>query len=471
MLKLILILFLTTSLYQTQTSKIIHLTESLIPNFLKTKKTETRLEIYYFQDCEKSDQLLKELEEIKLQIKGSPIYLIDCKEENRYLCDPYKLKYLPHITYRKKKIKEDIESGLSVKSIIEQINNLNKNFVFYLLEENDYEKIDQSIMKYGVCLLFIGKPSGEDLEVFSDSALVNREVLESFIVENEDILERLGLEHEKKGIYLLRDRVPRFVFYDKELFKSLNDFVEKNKYDQIEELTTEFWENNQKYFSESRNLFFFYNEDCTKKDKKLLEKARFFFHNNEITFFVITKRKNKKLYNKLKKIFGIPNFCTFVVTKKINDFNWEKIMFPGSLSFEEVNFYLENVKKGNVKFYYKSEKESKTEKHILNGDNINFMLKNLSKSKYILFHTNLSKKSEIFIKFKEIIKQKKIDDNFEIFTFNLDLNDYQDFIIDQEPLILFYDEDNEPGNYDRPVEIAEFRKFIDEIYQEEKEEL
>ena len=469
--KPLIILLLALKTFQN-ISKIIHLTEKNLKNFEKTKKTSNRLEIYYFKNGKKSNFIINALPELSKSISEIPIYLINCKEENLYICNPYELKYLPHITFRKENsIVENIESGLSIKSIIEKINNFNKNFVTNLFLEKDFEIIDESIFRNGFALVYIGgKPEVEILKNFENSCIFFRNEIKGFIIENELILARLGLENEKKGIYLLRDKNPKFLYYDNELYKNLNDFIEKNMFEKIQELTSEFWQKSQNYFKQGRNLFFFYNEDCDKKEKKILEKARFFFKYNQIGFFMITKKKNKKLYKKLEKIFGVPNFCTFVITKKINDFTWEKIMFPGNYPFEDVNVFLENVKLGNVKFYFKSEKESKIEKNFLNGDNINFVLKNLIKPKFILFFSNFSKNKKIFLDFKKIIDEKKIDDSFEIFLFNLDLNDYKDFVIDEEPLILFFDED-EPENYDGKVVIEGFREFVKQVELENNQDL
>ena len=65
-----------------------------------TKNTCNRLEIYYNDGIDEDTLILDLIKILNEKLSDLNIYMINCEYHNQAICDPYKLKYLPHLLYR-----------------------------------------------------------------------------------------------------------------------------------------------------------------------------------------------------------------------------------------------------------------------------------------------------------------------------------------------------------------------------------
>ena len=439
--------------------------------YLAYKNAQRHFAIFYADWHKESRPLLKDMPILEKKFIDLPIFSVNCDEDNSHLCDPTKMKHLPQIEYFDRGVTKVTSGMLGVDSVIEWIKTLKEEPVLFIKTEGDVEKFNKWIKTDYAALLYKGKMDEERKKMVEELAFRYEGNIRTYQVEKEELYKGLAIEELNDGLYLYRNRKQRVLPYDLASgTKGLKKFLQRNRYKQLVVLTPEKWKEINDDESELGYAFYFFDTDCSNKERTVIKKIFTYYRLQDLAYFRIVKRKNPEFFNQLKSHFGVPEVCAFVIAKRVNEFTYEKFLYTDFFTTKRIASLMDKFKKKELPIYLKSKSSGNFEKNEIASTDLSTAVNNYDKHIFILFFAKRSVDSDIMKKFTSLIDTEDSKKAYKCFKIDLDENDISEFDIYQEPLIIFFNK-NDKGN---PLEYAEevnedsMMKFIEDNKVESK---
>lgn len=434
-------------------------------DFLTYSKWKPHLAVFYTDWNDHCKIFMKNLNQITVKFPKLTIFTIKCDEDNSALCEPNNMTYLPQLEFYSKGTVKRNTGALSINTVKEWLQKLHGAPYERLRSEKDVEKMRKWMRTDFAVLIHKGNAAEDKKKTLRRLAYQHAEKIRTYFVEDAGLIDNLGLKDKADGLYMLRNAKRAIVPITIESPRHFREDLIKHRYRKIKNLTKKDWENIQ--VDQHKLSLIMFDQGCSRTEKQVLRRVYTFYKLKQLNYYKISPKSNSELLATIGSELGAPSFCNFIIAHNVNPLFWRKFLFAEYFNLDSIHSIMEKLNRNKLPVYYKSKHNSQLGKDELNCYSFSDTLNMLSRDLFVLFYKSRSKEIDRVQSYLEVMESMTKENGFDMRMVDLDHNDIQEFMIEQEPVIMFFTprDDYNQIQYDGEItqeKLDEFVKHMEE---------